>query len=244
MIYLLDDNHENLRADRYGIDTEKLSEYSSFLVCLDKIEVPSKVGDTTKLEFLKDATCIMIHKTMQDYDPDKSKFIESRYNVELIIEEICNFGEKMPLVVFSNSLGNPEITVENKPRCIDGIKKDLFYSNLNSFLDHYAQKEEIDLLILVYGEKYKIKRVEDLKDNIIGSINKTANEKLIMGDLGDSLNNIKEFFALTSTLDQFYLDEFYEHLEDQEVPVGQFKEIIIRAFNEYVIYGKNDSHWI
>ena len=113
MIYLIDDN-QNRHRENIGINFVNDEIYADILTTLEKIEKRS-LSDLSHLNFLKDADCILLHYSTEDYNFDNESFISgSRTNVVKIVESIAEEGDKIPLVLFSNGMG--EAIIDNKDR--------------------------------------------------------------------------------------------------------------------------------
>ena len=121
------------------------------------------------LEFLNDADCILLHYTTEDYDFENNLFISgSRTNAVKIVESIAEEGDKIPLVLFSNGMGEAVVNNENNITFIRGINKNVFYSRLYDFVEHYKNRGSVELRILAWGKNFQSKEVSSLANLLLG----------------------------------------------------------------------------
>ena len=88
MIYLIDDNQNNQRFNNYNITFIEDGVFNGYLKSMEKIEVWKNFSDTSHLDFLKTADCILLHNTTEDYDTEQGFMSGSKTNVLKIKEFI------------------------------------------------------------------------------------------------------------------------------------------------------------
>ncbi|MDZ7720326.1 MAG: hypothetical protein U5K72_16035 [Balneolaceae bacterium] len=90
MIYLIDDNQYSQR-ERFlsNIKTEKYS-----LKIIPKIPKTKDIAFIEHLNFLNDAECILLHKSIEDVDEDGNYISGSTTNADKIIEDISQLVKK------------------------------------------------------------------------------------------------------------------------------------------------------
>ena len=122
MIYLIDDTPVQM--------LEGFLKPSDFADVLKRMEhIPLEDVPT-----LSGASCVMVHSSYADPD------------VKRRVQEICDYGESTPLVLFSD--GDNETAVFNGSNFIISIKKSVLYSRLPRFLKGFRKTGRINLGIL------------------------------------------------------------------------------------------------
>lgn len=242
MIYLIDDNQNNQRFENYNISFIDDNTYAECLKSIEKLEIRKNLNDVSHLSFLEDAACILLHSTTEDYDNKMGYIPGSTTNVLKIKELISVDGEKIPLVMFSNSLGNNEYRFQNSIRYISSIKKNIFYENLLFFLDHYKATGEVELRIIVGGKNYISKDILALAIEILDSIKfKDNSEELRMTDLSNVLTSFRTFVKLSFPTSD--IDHFFSELEDDFIKINDFKKKINLITESFTKYGRNIYNW-
>jgi hypothetical protein len=232
MIYLIDDNRHNQHISNYGIHYIKNNDFSDILIYIDKLE------KNQDLSFLTEASCILIHSTTADVL--NGEFIDgSKSNVIKIMDTICENGDKIPLVTFSEGNTKPNLEPISNKR-ID-LKKSLFYSNLYDFLIHYRENKEFEFEILLNGKHYKSIKIVRKSNLLIEMLQfKDQNEILKLRDI--NLTAFKEIIEMASISVSF--DELLESLEDNPITVLKFIDNLNTINNSFTKYGKNIYGWL
>ncbi len=242
MIYLIDDNQNNQRLNNYNITYIEDGVFDGYLNSIEKLEIGKNFSDISHLQFLKTADCILLHSSAEDYDIEKGFLPGSKTNVIKIKEIIANDGEAIPLVMFSNSMGEPELDYERTSNYISSINKNLFYKRLFDFLDHYKKTGEIELRIIALGKTFASKEISKLAIEILRSMElKDNSENLVLSDLSKSINSFKTFVELSIPKDDF--NEILNELEDNPITIQEFKNKINLITESFIKYGKNIHSW-
>jgi len=242
MIYLIDDNQHNQRKENYNITFVEDGVFDGYLTSIEKLEQGKSSSDTSHLEFLKSADCILLHSTTEDYDKNNGFIHGSRTNVIKIKELISNEGDIIPLVLFSNSMGEAEFNFERNPNYISSIKKNLFYERLFDFLEHYKNTGKVELRIIAWGKNFMSKDVPRLAFEILSAIeSKNNSDYLILADLSKVLKNFKIF--LEFALPKNNINEILNDIEDNPIKIKDFKKKINQIIESYGKYGKNIYPW-
>lgn len=240
MIYLIDDNQQNQRLNNYNITFVDGGEFKDYLTAIEKIEQGQSFSDISHLEFLNSAACILLHSTTEDYNNEKGFLSASINNAILIKEEISKEGEKIPLVLFSNSMGEAEFDIENNPNYIRSLKKNLFYERLFDFLEVYKNTGRVELRILAWGKNFASNEVSRLAFEILSVLDfKNKNDELTLTDLSDVILSLKSFLALSEQ----NVDAILIEIEDNPIKIQDFKIKINRITESYEKYGKNIHSW-
>ena len=67
MIYLIDDNQSNQRLNNYNLTFVEDGVFNGYLESIEELEVGKSFSDTSHLDFLKTADCILLHSTTEDF---------------------------------------------------------------------------------------------------------------------------------------------------------------------------------
>jgi hypothetical protein len=242
MIYLIDDNQNNQRLHNYNTTFIEDGIFNGYLKSIEKIKVGNSLSDTSHLELLKSADCILLHTTTEDYDLEKGFLSGSKTNVLKIKELISEEGDKIPLVLFSNSMGEPEFDLESSSTYIRSIKKNLFYERLYDFLDYYKNNGIVELRILAWGKNFATKEVSKFAIDILNVIElKKSNDFITISDLSKAINSFKSFVELA--LANEGIVQILNDIEDNPIEVKYFKRKINQILESYDKYGKNIYTW-
>lgn len=231
-VILIDDNSKNQREvyDAAFVDEGKYSD------CLTHVE---EVNSQSDLSFLNDASCVMIHDSLEDYVD--GKFKSDSHKAKDRIEEIIQL-KNLPYVLFSDGHSMTADWREDMPNVVFSIKKSEFYRHLKYFLDHYRKTGEIDFRIIAYGKDF-LKQLMSLWCQAIIS-------KLAATPDGEEIN--------TSKIDNRSLRLIIENaqpkvgvsfndvmcdIEDGNITAGNLRNNINNILSSVKKYGKNISSW-
>ncbi len=230
MIFLIDDNKADKRRNEMGINFVDDNIFDGFLFTIEKIKKDSD------LSFLNNAKCILIHTTTDDVNNEGEFTENSRTNVIKVIEDISDFGSKIPLVMFSNQMAESSPDTYNyelNPNCIYQIKKNLFYERLYDFIDFFKKTGVIELRIIALGKKYKATEISRYSKILIESLIKYSFSELFKPNYVQ-LSIFRQYFSLSNLGSDF--DSFINDLEDNPITVSKFIDNIsqiVESFNEY-----------
>jgi hypothetical protein len=242
MIYLIDDNQNNQRLNNYNITFVEDGVFEGYLISIEKIEVGKSFSDITHLDFLKAADCILLHSTTEDYDKNKGFLPGSKTNVLKMKELISQEGDQIPLVLFSNSMGEAEFDFESNSNYISSVKKNLLYERLFDFLEHYKNTGKVELRIIAWGNNFASKEVAKLVIEILNSVElKENSEDLKLSDLSKSISSFKSFVELS--LPNSGINEILNEIEDNPIRIQDFRKKINQIKESYDKYGKNIYTW-
>lgn len=244
MIYLIDDNQNNQRS-QLGISLVEDGTYKGHLTSIEKLEKREQADDISHLEFLKNADCILLHSTTEDWDDDKGFLKESTSNVTKIRDYIADYGDKIPLVLFSNKEAQSADSVyqpDKKPNLINLMKKNDFYMNLGDFVEAYIHTNKIELRILMWGKHFQAQEINRLSQVLLDAITlKSGTENLLLTDLSGNPQAFKNFIELSFPLENPQL--FFNNLEDNPITISEFREKINIITESFLNYGKNIYPW-
>ena len=145
----------------YLIDDTPQSQISTFLNLEDYSDILDRREDLSleDADYLIDADCILIHTSYHN-----------RSVLNKIRETVCDFGDNVPLVMFSDSdLPEPVFDGENR-NFIETFKKNVMYSMLPGFLQYYRGSGKADLNVLAYGEQWIRKEVNTMASKLLSKI--------------------------------------------------------------------------
>ncbi|PWG78059.1 hypothetical protein [Pararcticibacter amylolyticus] len=234
MIYLVDDNKNDMRASQFGVFFVEQGTYSSVL---KPVTALPRLAD---LSFLKGAACILIHKTMEDCDQEGNYIQNSHENVNNIIEVIADYGSNIPLVIFSNRIKETEYDPNENPDCVFQINKTLFYSRLDEFIKLYQRKKKIEFRLLTEGIGYQTAEADRLANKILDSLIRFPSDKAFRADMID-LEIFESFYTYTGIPDSG--SSFINELEQSGTSVKEFKDNITLINESLSLYGKNIYNW-
>lgn len=242
MIYLIDDNQNNQRYNNYNITFIEDGVFDGYLKSIEKLEVGESFADISHLQFLKKADCIILHATTEDYDIEKGFLSGSKTNAIKIKELIAVEGDEIPLVLFSNAMGEADFDYENSPNYIGSIKKNLLYENLYDFLEYYKNTGKVDLRILAWGKTFVSKTISKLSVEILNTVEKKEDSAILkVTDLSNNLKSFKSLIELSFT--QYDVVEILNLIEDNPLTVHDFKKKINQITESFIKYGKNIHSW-
>jgi len=234
MIFLIDDNKNNKRANEFGVFFVEDGSYKSVL------EPHSIVKKGSDLSFLQRADCILVHKTTEDCDATGTYIQNSHTVANDIIEKISDYGTNIPLVIFSNKMQNTEYSHIDNPNCIFQINKVLFYSRLYDFVAFFEKEKAIELRILAYGVNFAAAEADVLTNQLLNEL---------ISYLPDIA--FKPSFIRPQLLESYYrytgfsenYIEFFKDLEKSNITVRQFRENISIINESINLYGRNICNW-
>jgi len=161
---------------------------------------------------------IIIHKSAFDS--------QKMYDIEKVCKE-----NKIVLILFSGGNILNYYNVENGFKKLELNSKDFYSNNLKLFLDNYKRKEEIEPLILSYGEKWKLNILLKLLENINIFIANSKSEDIIYDEFVD-----KTSFNL---IEKFKIDYPKPKIEDGWVYLKEIEDIALsleKYVNEEILY--------
>ena len=213
----------------YLIDDTPQSQISTFLNLEDYSDILDRREDLSleDADYLMDADCILIHTSYHN-----------RSVLNKIRETVCDFGDNVPLVMFSDSdLPEPVFDGENR-NFIEKIKKNVMYSMLPGFLQYYRGSGKADLNVLAYGEQWIRKEVNTMASKLLSKI------MFLKGDSPLDKDDIDAESLMTIlNLSQPEIGvTLYDILEDEQT-VKEFRENINAITESFNTYGKNVYHW-
>jgi len=235
MIYLIDDNKDNKRIKESGIYFVDNKDFDDILISIERLEV------NCNLNFLEDASCILIHKTTDDCNASGEFIINSNTNATKIIEEISVYGKEIPIVIFSNRFDvKAAYSYENDPNCIYKIKKTIFYSRLYDFLVDYRENSKIDFRLLAYGLNYRSIYYEQVGKNILAELIAYSSNEVFKVNMVD-INNLQQFFSFLGL--EYEFDKFVFDLDNKEITVEKFGLKVAEALESLEIYEEYIYTW-
>lgn len=241
MIYLIDDNQNNQRLNQYSIGFVEDNTFTGFLTSISKIEKKESKSDISNLTFLNNnCKCILLHKTMQDWD-NKRGFLDSTDNVTKITDEISDKGDKIPLVLFSNSMDQPEYFPEKNKNFIPAIKKNLLYERLWDFVEYYKKTEIIELRILVFGKYFITQKISSIALELLNQILKGGeNKHLKLSDFGEKTDALKTFLDISFHENSVNI---IDQIDNNPITICEFQNKITMIEKSFIKYGKNIYPW-
>lgn len=242
MIYLIDDNQKNLRLYNYNITYTDDATFRDILISKERLNFVLDPYDINHLVELKQASCILLHINTEDCI-DNQFIPGSKSNVLKIKEMICNDGINVPLVLFSNEMGEADYNPEERPYIINSLNKNIFYTNLYDFLINYRETGTVEFSILAWGKNYQFNRINKYANKIKLSMQDKNEQDFI--DIRDILVVYEDFrkYIAFSFNDKLDINQVLIDIEDNPTTVKEFKSKINNICNSFIKYGKNIYNW-
>ena len=236
-IVLIDDNLFDYR-NNHGASFVDDGVYSDILVNVSQIN-----ADYDFSTLLSDASCILIHASTCDFVGNKYQS-SSHEGVIIVIEDYSDFGINIPLVKFSD--GDSEffdIPEDWDGRYIDHINKEVFYSRLKPFLDHYRNSGVIDFMIIAEGPDYikeTARRYCLSIISILSRFNGDMNDNVIDAICGEELAGLVKISNPQLGIEY---ESFVSYLEDNSITVENLKSALQKINRSFNQYGRNIYPW-
>lgn len=235
-ILLIDDNSK-MQRQSYGasfVDDEL------FESALHHIE---RVNKDFNLSTLDEYDCVMIHDSLEDFI--NGAFNENSHVArDLIIEYLDE--RHIPYVLFSDGhQSTGEYDSSNNLVC---LKKSNFYSRLKYFLEYYINKHNILFHILAYGPNYRKTLVTRYAKALFQKFDTKNPEEIIsISDIKPSddeeYHYLEEIISLSQPSIGMDYNDILNYIEDNDVPVQDFKSKINKIVSSISKYGKNTYTW-
>ena len=214
-IILIDDNQSNLR-ERYSASFIDNGEYDDLLVHKEKL------NDNSDFTFLKDAACILLHDSLDDFV--EGQFISGGRKARKTIKNIME-GSDIPYVIFSDGhsiIGDWNPSERNVVR---SIKKSEFYRNLKGFLDTYRESSRIDLRLIAYGSDYEKRELVVLLQKVFDEL-KNVNDKEILTFSFVDTDLLERFFKKVKHVSSLTYEKLCDSINAGKLTVSKFKAYI------------------
>ncbi len=210
MIIIVDDTFidRNKYHDVRFLEDSKYSSKCSVYSVIKTINLASFVKELSRCQLFCN------HKTLQLYDAHGMalKINDNLKNRESLINVVTRL--KIPRIEFSRGL---ETNYDaNK------IDKDLFYSNLNSFMDYFIQHNSIETKILFWGDSYN----ETAKMILI--------QKLMIQIRNTEIKDFKSNSLMIDGISVLYPDHTKDHIIDGWISKQLSKNEIIQDINSQI----------
>lgn len=242
MIYLIDDNQHQQRQSIIGSSYLEDGEFDGYVSIIEKLEKKQSIETVDHLDFLREADCILLHSSIEDYDLEVGFVRGSRFNAIHIEEKIASYGNKIPLVLFSGSLTDSTSSIYIDDLNYLSLSKKTLYMRLYDFLQYFKEKGVVDIKILAGGKNYFANQFAKYTSAIVEVLrNKGIDENLKITDLSPVLSDAKSFFTHAFPNDS--PNYFFDDLEDNPILVGEFLKIIKHINLSYAKFGKNIYPW-
>lgn len=224
MIYLFDDSTYR------GIDP---LDFTDCLCVIDRISTEQ----LARMEpALQSASCIMIHKSYRDAGGQSANVLDR------ICDEITDYGDRIPLVLFSDGDVANRPVVEG-PSFISSLKKSEFYLRLPAFLENYRSTDLISMDLLASGDSPSVQTAISLGRSILTSpalrfLSDDSNVDLSVlpnTEIIRFLNFASPAIGITP--------EDLERFASSGLKAGRLKQNIRKIITSFSEYGQNLHHW-
>lgn len=156
MILILDDTFKV----RYKYNDVSFLGYEKYRNICRILEAPTKKDFRNILNDLKKIELLCNHRSLKLFN-DRKEIIDGTETIQSFFIQIQS--ENIPRIEFGR-----DMHFNFKAKTLD---KDVFYSNLESFLDNYINTKKIELKILFYGENYQKLEYLSTLDRVMDEIN-------------------------------------------------------------------------
>ena len=186
---------------------------------------------------IANADCIMVHKSFRDEGGHTANVRER------LTEDISEFGDTIPLVLFSDGdmAGRPE--VEND-RFVSAIKKSEFYLRLPAFLEHYRSTNKIEMALLVTGKSLDVVSAISLGKAILDNVTLRFMEDQEM--VPSAVLSLPEFGRLLNVANpeaQISFDAIASQIKEGRISMAQLRSNIRNTITDFTVYGRNLHRW-
>ncbi len=224
MIYLFDDSTYR------GIDP---LDFTDCLCVIDRIS-PEQLARMEPA--LQSASCIMIHKSYRDAGGQSANVLDR------ICDDITDYGDRIPLVLFSDGDVANRPVVEG-PSFISSLKKSEFYLRLPAFLENYRSTDLISMDLLASGDSPSVQTAISLGRSILTSpalrfLSDDSNVDLSVlpnTEIIRFLNFASPAVGITP--------EDLERFASSGLKAGRLKQNIRKIITSFSEYGQNLHHW-
>jgi hypothetical protein len=242
MIYLIDDNQNNQR-ENLGIHFVDEGEFKDVLTSIEKLEKQAQADDISHLAFLNDAKCILLHATTEDYDSANATFLHDSFsNVRKIKEDVADYGDNVPFVLFSNGMSETDYRPDTHPNYISAINKNQFYTHLRDFVEHYKNSGEIELRILVWGKNFRANEISKLGKQLLENFAlKEGTDVLASADISACQPTFKTF--IEAAYPDKNASDILNDMQANPLTINEFRKRINLITESFLKYGKNICAW-
>ena len=160
----------------------------------------------------------------------KSAFNGDTQEVLYGIESECK-SRAIPLVLFSGGITANYYEEEKHFKKLELNSKDFYSQNLKMFLENYRENGETELLMLSYGDKWKLNVLLNSMEKINNFISTSQDEDILYDEFVNATD-----FHLIETLS---IDYPKPNIEDGWVYLSEIKEIALSVkehIKERIIY--------
>lgn len=236
MIYLIDDDKGNKRVTEFGVHFVDDNSFSDCLTAIDRLPI------NADLSFLSEAVCLLVHKTTEDISEAGEFIAESTLAATTIINTISDYGQKIPLVIFSNRMSEKaEYNYDENPACIYSLKKNIFYTRLYDFLMHYRSTMQLELRIIAYGKNYRAVEIGRYASLIADNLARYSPDNFFKTEQLKELSMLEKFYQLSGLAKPY--DLFLIELEDNPITLDLFLNNITLIVESIDKYGQNIHDW-
>ena len=216
MIYLIDDDQYQQQQQNYNATYLTDETYNDILTLLKTEE---EVNDYT----FDGAKCLLIHNSF-----GKGELRGRNNPIVLKLETIAD-TENIKRATFSNQFASGSKFASEDTKLLKEIKKDLFYQNLNAFLEDYKKKidgngnaddNNPNLEILAYGENYNLVKALEARKLLFLKYLVKSDDAIYT--YNNDLQNLKILYSANGQTDEDILDDF----DDNPKTILDLKNIV------------------
>lgn len=228
MIYLFDDTN-NTYIQKY-IQPLEFTDVLKHISCISSKEV--KLMEPS----LMNAEWIFIHKSFKDSDGG------SREVYEYIVNDIADYGEEVPLILFSDEdLPKPSVDkyCEN---LVESYQKSVFYSRITSFLEDRRSSGSANIELLLYGAGIEIEKVVSSGNRLLASIREKEDNSFLNTSDVSPVDLMYIINTARPNVNVEYAD-IVEKIEGGVMNVADYRHNIKSIIESFIVYGTNIHSW-
>jgi hypothetical protein len=185
---------------------------------------------------LMNAEWIFIHKSFKDSDSG------SREVYEYIVNDIADYGEEVPLILFSDEdLPKPSVDkyCEN---LVESYQKSVFYSRLTSFLEDRRSSGYANIELLLYGAGVEIEKVVSSGNRLLALIREhDDNYYLKISDFSP----VDLMYIINTARPNVNVEysDVVEKIEGGNLSAVDYRHNIKSIIESFIVYGTNIHSW-
>ncbi len=225
-IYLFDDTPQDYREKHVVV-----SDYHDVLTLVGSITLAELDG---MRETLKDADCILIHRSLRDADN------MNRNDVYQEVLDIADMGDRIPLVIFSGE--DNEEAVFDGDTFIERFNKTDLYENLPYFITSSQTSHSIDLRSLAHGEKIESKLASNEGIALMKKVRRLDPDKPFDSSIVEGAD-LHSFVQRSSPALGCSYSDIISEIKSNRITSAEFIKRISKIIESFNSYGKNIYRW-
>lgn len=228
MIYLFDDTN-----------SAYIQQYIQPIEFTDVLRHVSAVSsrDVKAMEpSLLNAEWIFIHKSFKDSDSG------SREVYEYIVNDIADYGEEVPLILFSDEdLPKPSID-KYCSNLIEAYQKSVFYSRIAAFLEDRRASGHANIELLLYGAGIEVEKVTAAGNRLLALLRGRDDSTLLKSS---DISPVDLMHVINSARPNVGIEyvSLMDAIEGGNITISNFRYNLKSIIESFIVYGTNIHSW-